>query len=104
VEFIFHGVFKLKVKNRWRYCLSYSCIDKCGELFDGGHISLDKRWMMPCATPAVRSEWQRTKYKVKTGHYCFPDPNGGEDYTVYQELINEVDSVLLEEYVLGIRN
>lgn len=103
MEFEFHGLVRLKVRCRWRLCLKYSCTDKYGELYEGGLITLDKRWMMPCATAALLSTWYRLHYDPKKSGYFFPDPTGDDkDYSVYQQLIDAVDNVLIEQGILGL--
>jgi hypothetical protein len=102
LDFIFYGLSKLKVKGRWRVCLVYSCVDENGEYFEGGLITLDKRWMIPCATASIPRQWYKITYNPKNPGYYFPDPNGDDkDWSVYQELINKVDSILVEQGILG---
>lgn len=99
---MFHGLFRLKVQSRWRICLKYSCVDKYGELFEDGLITLDKRWMMPCATKGIPRKWYKISFNPKNPGYFFPDPDGGDEaYSVYEQLIDAVDHVLIEQGILG---
>lgn len=102
MEIIDKKIVKLKVKNRWRLCLSYSVISNGGELHTGGLITLDKKWFMSCCSPTfAHQRWVEIKYSVKEKCYQFPCPSGGKSYTVIEDIIRSVDSILTEQLLLG---
>jgi hypothetical protein len=104
MKFIFHGVVKMKVKNRWRECLSYSTkIDESSQIIPGGLITLDKKWMFCCISPKVAKEqWMKLTYYSELEQYGFPDPDNWRTrpFTVYRELIDMVDLIAIERELL----
>ncbi len=104
MEIVDKKIVKIKVKNRWRYCLSYSVIMPDGELFTGGLMSVDKKWFFSCCKPAfAHGDWIRVKYYPSNQSYGFPDPQDVKrnPYIICEQVVDAIDSFIVEQMVLG---
>ncbi len=97
-------IIKLKVKGRWRECLSYNVITSDGEFHKGGIMTVDKRWFWSCYKPSfAHNTWIKVKYFHNEKDYGFADPydDDKKPYIICEQVIDAIDHYIVEQLVLS---